>query len=494
MSEDFDIIVIGAGPGGYHAAIRAAQYGAKVAIVEKDKIGGTCLNAGCIPKKALYASAKIIEDIKTKAGNFGFRINNISLDFGQAIERKNVIVTELVKGIENLLKMWKVEIYRGIGSFSGGNLESGYNISVKSDNSLKTITGKRIIIATGSEAAIIPDFNIDHKRILTSDDVLATDFTTVPDSLLIIGGGYIGCEFSNIFARFGSKVTIVEYLHTILASEEPSVVSRLKMKFKELDIEIFEDHNVLSIENTGSGVRVTTCNALIPIDQIGTAEKSYFEADYCLISIGRTKMSANIGLEKIGIEIERSAIKVDPKTLETNLKGIYAIGDVIPGIMLAHVAYYEADIAVANILEDLGGFKIEAREAEYSTIPITVSTSPEIGSVGMRRKSARNRGIDINIGRFNYNALGKAKCLGVEEGFMMVLADKNTNKIVGASCIGAEAAELIAEIALAMKNDLTTQQIAETIHSHPTTSELVLESVEDTYGMSIHKKGNPKLK
>ena len=494
LSEVFDIIVIGAGPGGYHAAIRAAQYGAKVAIVEKDKIGGTCLNAGCIPKQALYASVKIIEDIEKKAGNFGFRINNISLDFGQAVERKNTVVTELVKGIESLLKIWKVEIYRGIGSLSGGNLESGYNISVKNDNSIVNITGKRIIIATGSESAIIADFNIDHKKILTSYDILATDFATVPKSLLIIGGGFIGCEFSNIFARFGSKVIILEYLPTILASEEPSVVSRLKMKFKELGIEIFENQNVLNIENIGSGVRVTACDASIPREQIEVAEKSHFEAEYCIVSIGRVKMFANLGLKKFNIEIEKGAIKVDRKTLETGEKGIYAIGDVIPGIMLAHVAYYEADIAVANALSSLGGFKTHPMEADYSTIPMTISTNPEIGSVGTRSKRARDKGIKINLGRFNFNALGNSKCLGEEEGFMMVLADKDTDKIVGASCIGDGASELIAEIVLAMKNNLSAHQIAETIHSHPTTSEIVLESVEDVFGMSIHKKGHPKLK
>jgi len=493
LSEVFDIIVIGAGPGGYHTAIRAAQYGAKVAIVEKDKIGGTCLNVGCIPKEALYASAKIIEDIEKKAGIFGFNSSDISINFGDAVVRKNRVVEELVQGIENLLEMWNVAIYRGFGSLSGGNIGSFYEISVKNDDSTTTIKGKRIIIATGSEPAIITSFNIDHERILTSDDILGPDFKTIPNSLLVIGGGSIGCEFSYIFARFGSKVTILEYLPTILATEEPTIVSQLKTKFMDLGITISKNQNVLNIENTGFGVKVTTCDASIPKDQIETAKKMYYEADYCLISVGRNKMSANLGLEKLGIEIERGAIKVNPKTLETNIKGIYAIGDVILGIMLAHVAYYEGDIAVANALSSLGGFKIHPREAEYSIIPMTVSTNPKIGSVGMRRKSARDKGIETNTGRFNYRVLGKAKCLGEEEGFMMVLADKNTDKIVGASCVGAGAAEHIAEIALAMKNDLTAHQIAETIHSHPTTSELVLESVEDLFGMSIHKKGHPKL-
>lgn len=489
MSEIFDIIIIGAGPGGYHTAIRASQYGAKVAIIEKNKVGGTCLNVGCIPTKALYASAKLIEDIEEKGANFGINISNVSLNFGQAVERKNKVVVELVQGIEGLLKMWKVEIYYGFGSLSGGNPESGYLVSVKSDDSIITIKGKRIIIATGSCPAMIPAFNIDHERILSSDDILAPNFKIVPKSLLVIGGGVIGCEFSNIFNRFGSKVTILEYLPTILATEEPMIVKELKSKFNKLGIEIYENQNVINIENTGSGVKATTCTASVPRDQIESAEKSYYEAEYCLVSIGRAKLSANLGLEKFNIEIERGAIKVDPNTLETSVKGIYAIGDVIPGIMLAHVASYEGDIAIANALSSLGGFDIHPRETDYSIVPATIFTSPEIGSVGMRRKSLKDRGLDTFMGRFTYAALGKAKCMGEDKGFIMVLADKETDEILGASCIGAEAPELIAEITLAMKNNLTTHQIAETIHSHPTISEMVLECVEDVHGMAVHKKG-----
>ena len=489
MSEIFDIIVIGGGPGGYHTAIRASQYGAKVGIVEKNKLGGTCLNVGCIPTKALYASAKLAENIHEKASEFGINIGGVSLDFGKAVERKNKVVTELVQGIEGLLKMWKVAIYNGFGSISGGNFESGYDVSVKSGDSTTIIKGKRIIIATGAQPAMIPAFNIDHERILTSDDILSPDFKTVPRSLLVIGGGVIGCEFSNIFNRFGSKVTILEYLDTILATEEPLVVKELKTKFSKLGIEVFESQNVLNVENIGTGVKATTCSASIPRDQIDTAEKSYFEAEYCLVSIGRAKMSSNLGLENLGIEIERGAIKVDPKTLETSAKGIYAIGDVIPGIMLAHVASYEGDIAVANALSSLRGFDIHPREAEYSIVPWTIFTSPEIGTVGMRRSVIKTQGLEAHMGRFTYAALGKAKCMGEDEGFIMILADQETDEVLGASCIGAEAPELIAEITLAMQNGITAHQIGETIHSHPTISEMVLECAEDVHGMAIHKKG-----
>jgi len=248
---------------------------------------------------------------------------------------------------------------------------------------------------------------------------------------------------------------------------------------------------VLSVENTGSGVKATTCSASVPRDQVGSAEKTIFEADYCLVSIGRAKESANLGLEQLGIQMDRGAIKVDPATLETAAKGIYAIGDVTGGIMLAHVASYEGDVAVANSLHSIGGFPVEPCKTNYSVVPATIFTSPNIGSVGLRRDQAKQHGIDVDMGRFAFASLGKAKCMGEEEGFIMILTEKGNGKIVGASCIGAEAPELIAEIALAMKYGLTAHDVGSTIHSHPTISEMVMEGCEDTFGMAIHKKGRP---
>ena len=494
MNDIYDIIIIGTGPGGYNAAIRTAQYGAKVAIVEKNKIGGTCLNIGCIPTKALHASAKFLEEIQKKAEEFGIQTDKVSFNFKQAIERKNKIVKKLAQGIESLLKMWKVEIYYGFGSLNGGEFESGYEVLIKNGDSNTIIKGKAIIIATGAKPAMISDFNIDHNRILTSDDILSSNFKTIPKRLLIIGGGIIGCEFASIFNKFGSLVTILEYLPSILSTEESIIVKELKSKFKEKGIEIYENQNVISIENLGFCVRAITCSANVPKDQIESTEKSYFDADYCLISVGREKNSVNLGLEKLGVEIEKGAINVDLKTLETSARGIYAIGDVIPGIMLAHVASYQGKVAVANALSSIGGFKINPKKANYSIVPYTIFTIPEIGSVGMRKKSIRKKDIPLNMGKFAYAALGKAKCIGEEEGFMLVLANKNTDEILGASCIGAEAPELIAIITLAMQNGLTCHEITETIYSHPTISEMVLECVDDIYGIAIHKKGHPKLK
>jgi dihydrolipoamide dehydrogenase len=493
MSESkiYDLVVIGAGPGGYHAAVRAAQYGAKVALIEKRNLGGTCLNWGCIPTKALYASAELAQKIISHGNNMGV-ICDLKLDFTKAVERKNNVVKELTEGIGALEKAWKNDIFMGHGKILGGNATDGFDIAIEGEESNKIKT-KRIILATGSSPALIPAFNIDHERILTSDDILHPDFKVVPNKLLIIGAGVIGCEFANIFATFGSKVIMLEYLSSPIATEEPMIVKELQKKLDTLGVEIHVSQNVLSVENVGSGVKATTCSANIPRDQVESAEKIYFEADYCLVSIGRAKESNNLGLETLGIETERGSIKVNPKTLETKVQGIYAIGDVTGGIMLAHVASHEGDVAVANSLASIGDFKIEPRSPDYNVVPATIFTNPNIGSVGIRRNQAKDLGYDLLMGRFPYMSLGKAKCMGEEEGFIMILADKNTHKILGASCIGAEASELIAEIALAMQHGLTVHDVVETIHSHPTISEMVLEGMEDVFGMAIHKKGRPIL-
>ncbi|MFX1570872.1 MAG: dihydrolipoyl dehydrogenase [Promethearchaeota archaeon] len=485
----YDLAVIGAGPGGYHAAIRAAQYGAKVALIEKEKLGGTCLNWGCIPTKALYASAHLIEKIND-AEEYGIQISDFKLSFAKAVERKNKIVQELVEGIEALEKGWKNDVYYGFGKILGGNIDTGFQISIEGKDNTE-IKAKRVIIATGSSPALIPAFNIDHERILTSDDILDPNFKSVPKKLLIIGAGVIGCEFANIFATYGSKVTMLEYLSSPIATEEPMIVKVLQKKFEENGIEIHTSQNVLSVENIGSSVRAITCSAEVPRDQVESAEKNTFEADLCLVSIGRAKESKNIGLEQLNIETDRGTIKVNPDNLETVVKGIYAIGDVTGGVMLAHVASYEGDIAVANALASIGGFPVHEMKTNYTIVPATIFTSPNIGSVGYRRNVAKNLGFDVLMGQFPYQSLGKAKCMGEEEGFIMILADKETHKILGASCIGTEAPELIAEITLAMQHGLTIHDVAETIHSHPTISEMVLEGCEAVVGKSIHKKGRP---
>lgn len=488
----YDVAVIGAGPGGYHTAVRGAQYGAKVALIEKENMGGTCLNWGCIPTKALYASSALIQKIKEKGEEFGIEncAENMKLNFAKAVDRKNEVVKELVDGIEKLEKGWKNDIYYGHGKLVGGNKNEGFEILVEGDETA-TIKAKRVILATGSTPAMIPAFNIDHERILTSDDILHPEFKKVPKKLLIIGAGVIGCEFANIFRTFGSEVEMLEYLPNPIATEERLVIRELMKKFDEMDIKIHTSQNVLEVVNTGDGVKATTVSADVPRDEVDQAEKNTFEADYCLVSIGRAKESSNLGLEEMGIETERGAIKVNTDTLETAADGIYAIGDVTGGVMLAHVASYEGDVALANALSDLGDFPVEPQTTNYSVVPATIFTNPNIGSVGLRRSQAKEQGIDVAMGRFAFASLGKAKCMGEEEGFIMILANKENGEIVGASCIGAEAPELISEIALAMHHGLSVHDIGEVIHSHPTISEMVMEGAEDVIGMAVHKKGRP---
>jgi len=489
IEKQYDLAIIGAGPGGYHSAIRAAQYGAKVALIEKDKLGGTCLNRGCIPTKALLATAHYIEKIQD-AEKFGVEIKGFSSNFSKVVERKNKIVNDLGTGIANLQKSWKNDVYIGCGKIVEGNAQEGFKVLIQGVNNDELIHAKRIIIATGSTPALIPNFNVDHKRILTSDDILDSTFKTIPKRLLIIGAGVIGCEFADIFATFGSKVTLLEYLPSPIASEEPIIIKQLQKKFESRGIKIITSQNVLSVENTGSSVKAITCSASVPTEEIEQTEKSSFEADLCLISIGRNKLSKNLGLEELGIETRRGTIEVDPGTLETAVNGIYAIGDVTGGLMLAHVASYEGDIAVANALYSLKQFKVQSRRTSYRVVPSTIFTSPNIGSVGLKRNQAKHLGIDVLVGQFPYSSLGKAKCMG-EEGLLIILADKHTLQIVGASCIGESASELIAEITLAMQNGLTIENITNTIHSHPTLSEMVLEAAEAVIGRAVHKKGRP---
>ncbi|MFX1376382.1 MAG: dihydrolipoyl dehydrogenase [Promethearchaeota archaeon] len=489
VKKQYDLAIIGAGPGGYHAAIRAAQYGAKVALIEKDKLGGTCLNRGCIPTKALLASAHFIEKLK-QAEEFGVEIKGYDTDFCKVVDRKNKIVNELGIGIVNLQKSWKNDIYIGHGKILGGNIKEGFDVLIKGEIKEEIILVKRVIIATGSTPVLIPNFNVDHKRILTSDDILNPNFKTIPKRLLIIGAGVIGCEFADIFATFGSEVTLLEYLPSPIAAEEPIIIKQLQNKFDSKGIKIFTSQNVLSVENTGSAVKAITCSASVPREEIENAELSIYKADLCLVSIGRKKVSNDLGLEELGIRTRGGAIEVDPGTLETSVNGIYAIGDVTGGIMLAHVASYEGDIAVANALSSLGIYKNHSKRANYRVVPSTIFTSPNIGSVGLKRKQAKELGIDVLVGQFPYESLGKAKCMG-EKGFLIILADKYTTQIIGASCIGEGAPELIAEIALAMQNGLTIEDITGTIHSHPTLSEMVLEAAEAIVGRAIHKKGRP---
>lgn len=463
--QEFDVVIIGGGPAGYVAAIKGAQLGARAAVIEKKRMGGTCLNRGCIPTKALYASYKTLATAR-KANKFGIDVKDIVFDLAKSVARKNEVVHKLVGGVEQLLKG------NGIASFDGdGSFENPNQIKIaKKDGQVEIISAKKTIIATGSEPAMIPAFNIDGKNIITSTELL--DLAVVPKSLLIIGGGVMGCEFANIFAEFGSKITIIELLPAIIVMEDKQVSRVILKNFKDRGIDVITEALVENVQDTGNGVRTRL------------KDGREFITDKVMVSIGRSFNSSGLGLEKIGVNTEKGRIVVNEK-METNVKDVYAAGDVVGGMLLAHIASSEGMVAVKNALG-------KDAQMDYSCVPAGIFTDPEIASVGLREKDAKEKGIDVRIGRFPYAASGKALCMGEEEGFIQILADAGTDKVLGCSIIGAHATDLIGEVALAIKTGAKTKDIAETIHSHPTLPEIVMEAAEDVHGMAIHKIGRKR--
>ncbi|MBI3753163.1 MAG: dihydrolipoyl dehydrogenase [Deltaproteobacteria bacterium] len=463
--QEFDIVIIGGGPGGYVAAIRAAQLGAKAALIEKDALGGTCLNRGCIPTKALYTSAKALAAAR-RAGDFGVSVKDIAFDLEKAVARKNEVVAQLVGGVRQLLKGNGVQVFEGEAF-----LENAGQVRITRQDGLKgTITAKKIILATGSEPAMIPAFNIDRKNIITSTEML--DLQTVPKTILIIGGGVMGCEFASIFAEFGSKITIVELLPTILSTEDKQVSRVILKSFKEKGVDVLTEVSVQSVQDTGNGVRTTL------------ADGREFVTEKVMVSIGRSFNSQGLGLEALGVKTEKGRIVVNEK-METNVSGVYAAGDVIGGMLLAHIASSEGIVAVNNALG-------KDAAMDYSIVPAGIFTSPEIASVGLREKDAKEKGMEVAVGRFPYAASGKALCMAEEEGFVQILSDPGTDKVLGCSIVGAHATDLIQEVAVAMKAGVKIKEIADTIHAHPTLPELVMEAAEDVHGMAIHKIGRKR--
>lgn len=463
--QEFDIVVIGGGPGGYVGAIRAAQMGAKVALIEKDALGGTCLNRGCIPTKALYYSAKTIATVK-KAAEFGVNTGEVAFDIAKAVDRKDDVVKKLVGGVGQLLKGNGVTVINGTGS-----IEAAGKVKVeKKDGTTEVIAAKNIIIATGSEPAMIPAFNIDRENVITSTEAL--NLKKLPKSILIIGGGVMGCEFANIFAKFGSSVKVVELLPSILSTEDKQVVKTIAKVFKEAGIEVLTEASVESIVAAADGVKTRL------------KDGKEFLTEKVLVTIGRSFNSTGIGLEKAGVEVEKGRIKINNK-METNVKGIYAIGDVTGQMLLAHIASAGAIVAVENALG-------KDKWMDYSAVPGGIFTDPEIASVGLREKDAEAKGIKITVGRFPYAASGKALTMAEAEGFMQIITEEGTDRVLGATIVGAHATDLIGEVAIVVKGGGKLKHITETIHAHPTLPEIVLEAAEDVHGMAIHKIGRRK--
>ena len=455
----YDVVVLGAGPGGYVAALRAAQLGAKVCLIEKDVVGGTCLNRGCIPSKALIHSAALWKRTK-EGGVFGVGASQWQFDWGKAQGRKKDVVNAQVKGVHTLLQAAKVEVKQGAGS-----LVDAKTAKVSANGSAETVTGKAIILASGSEPAGIPGVPIDGERVLTSTEAL--QLSELPRTFLVVGGGVIGMEFASMLSSLGTQVTVVEMLPQILAMEDPMLVRILQGALQKLGVAFHVNTKVEKVETAASGVRVEISGG------------ATLEAERALIATGRSLNSRGIGLEHVGVKTDRGAIQVNER-METTVSGIYAIGDVTGISLLAHAASMQGLVAAANAT---GGHAT----MDYSAIPNCIYTDPEIASVGLSEPKAKEQGRAIRVGRFNFAALGKAMCIGETAGMVKVVADAQTDKVLGVGIVGPHATDLIAEGVLAVRHGLTTHQVAETIHAHPTLPEAMGEAMHDVHGQAIHK-------
>lgn len=470
MTASPHIAILGAGPGGYVAAIRAAQLGARVSVIEREKLGGVCLNWGCIPSKALLSVVELGDKIK-KAEELGLLLQGpVAYDLARMVSRKDKVVATLVKGITTLFKGW------GIDHVSGqGVIKDARTITVtKSDGSQCDIQADALVVATGSSWPNLPQFPIDERQILTSQQML--DLTQAPASLVIIGGGVEGCEFASLFSGLGTQVTMVELMPRVLPMEDEEISSTMTRELKKRGVMVLTGTTVEKIERSPEFIVVQL------------KDGSTVSAEKLLVSVGRGLNSRGIGLEQVGVATgRRGEILVDER-METNVPGIYAIGDVTGKAMLAHVASTQGQVAVENILG-------HPRTVQYDVIPAGIFTLPEIGRVGLTEQQARDRAHAsgqepnqaVKIGRFRYAGLGKAQATGDTTGFFKVIADSATDKILGVHILGAHAADLIHEAALALTMEATVDQVARMIHAHPTLAEGLMEASEDVDGAAIHQ-------
>ena len=473
MANEFDVVVIGAGTGGYVAAIRASQLGLKTAVVEKQKaLGGTCLIWGCIPTKALLEHAhalKVVQHVK----EWGVTIGEgaVGIDMNHVQTRKDRVVSGLTKGIEFLFKKNKIEWIKGTASVAGRG-----SVEVVEGDTQTLSASKEIIIATGSTPRSVPGVEIDRKRIITSDEAIA--LREVPKSMLILGSGAVGVEFASIFRRFGSSVTIIELLPRIVPAEDEAISAELEKSFKKQGIVI---HTGTKVTKAVAGANSVDVEAQLPDGTVQT-----LTADYLLVATGRGPVTEGLGVERLGLGVDRGYITVD-SLFRTGVPGVSAVGDVIsfgqtgsPHPQLAHVSSAEGIVAAERIAGR------DPKPINYDHVPACTYCDPEIGSVGLTEREAQERGYDVRIGTFPFFVLGRAKMAGEGEGFVKIVADKKYDEVLGVHLIGPRATELVAEATLMLRLECTVEELARTIHAHPTFSEAIGEAAHATHGAAIH--------
>jgi len=457
---DYDVFIVGAGPAGYAGALRAARAGLKVAVAEKKRAGGTCLNSGCIPSKALRQCADTLMTVKDSS-RFGVKAGGeIGFDFSKAALHRDETVESLVTGVDSLLKGSKVTIHEGEARITGPG-----KVEVSGKEGVSHISAENIIIATGSAPSDLPGIKIDQEKIMSADKALL--LKELPESMTIIGGGVFGCEFADLMNSFGVRVTIIEIMDRILLTEDKSTARLIHKALTGRGVEI---HTGTKTEGVDLQEECVVCRL---------QEGKSIESSLMVVSVGRKPALSGLGLEEAGVEIEKNAVKTDGKG-RTGVPGIWAAGDAIGAPMLAHTAVHEMEVVVDNILG-------KSREFDRSAVPWVTFVRPEVATVGMLEDTARSQKIPIEVGRFSYAASGKARCMGETEGSAKILCRKEDNVILGATVIGARAGELMHEIAVALKAGMKAEEFREIIHAHPTLSEIMQETAADVNGMAVHK-------
>jgi dihydrolipoamide dehydrogenase len=460
--RNYDVAVIGAGPGGYVAAIRAAQLGLKTAIVERDRVGGICLNWGCIPTKALLRSAELF-GLFQRAREFGLTVEGLKPDFQAVVKRSRQVADRLARGVEFLLRKNKVQLFPGSARIVGRG-----KLAVESATGVEELSAKHIIVATGARPRALPDVQFDGKQILTSKEAMTLE--SPPKSIVIVGAGPIGVEFAYFFRIFGSEVTLLEMMPQILPLEDAECAEVVAKSFRKSGIQVVTGARVVSVEKTPSGLGVM-------VEREG--QQLSYEGEVALVAVGVQANVEGMGLEELGVELERGFIKVDAFG-RTNVDGIYAIGDVIGPPLLAHVASHEGIVCV----EAIAGRN--PQPLDYSNVPSCTYCQPQIASIGLTEEKAKSLGHEVRVGRFPFRANGKSLALGETEGFVKLIFDQKHGELLGAHIVGPEATELVAELAVAKTLEGTFEEIASTIHAHPTLSEAVMEAALDADGRAIH--------